>query len=207
MNIGEYEEGTPEHEIGHALGLYHEHQNPNAGITFDKDAVIAYYAKPPNKWNDLTTRENILDPIDPDCKGSNWDAKSIMHYDFAPGLILTPEWAQKGTPINTFLSEEDKLWAKRTYPHYSSKLLLNPGKNLISESGIHTFRYQQGKLQFQFKHEEIDVTFFKDYDCIIPTPIKCKEILNLQIEHGFTDFIFSITLTTQQAQLDIFVID
>ena len=42
---------TALHEIGHALGLPHEHQNPNAGIVWDEEAVYASLARPPNSWD------------------------------------------------------------------------------------------------------------------------------------------------------------
>ena len=34
---------TAIHEIGHALGLKHEHQNPNAGIVWNRQAVYDYF--------------------------------------------------------------------------------------------------------------------------------------------------------------------
>lgn len=37
------------HEIGHSLGLPHEHQNPHAVITWDEEAVHAGLAAPPNE--------------------------------------------------------------------------------------------------------------------------------------------------------------
>lgn len=48
MNFGwpldtPYGRDTAMHEIGHALGLEHEHQNPFAGITWDIDAVRRYF--------------------------------------------------------------------------------------------------------------------------------------------------------------------
>jgi len=54
MNFGEPLVGSPRgfdtalHEIGHTLGLKHEHQNPYAGIVWDEEEVYAYTAKPPN---------------------------------------------------------------------------------------------------------------------------------------------------------------
>jgi len=44
MNFGwdlrtSYGRSTARHEIGHALGMPHEHQNPHAGIIWDTEAV------------------------------------------------------------------------------------------------------------------------------------------------------------------------
>jgi hypothetical protein len=42
------EADTALHEIGHTLGLPHEHQNPNAGIVWDEEKVYTTLAGPPN---------------------------------------------------------------------------------------------------------------------------------------------------------------
>jgi hypothetical protein len=39
------------HEFGHALGLIHEHQNPNRAIQWNRDAVINDLQGPPNNWD------------------------------------------------------------------------------------------------------------------------------------------------------------
>ena len=86
------EADTALHEIGHTLGLPHEHQNPNAGIVWDEEKVYTSLGGPPNDWPREKTRWNILRKIEPDTvQGSNWDPDSIMHYPFPAGLILQPE--------------------------------------------------------------------------------------------------------------------
>jgi hypothetical protein len=58
MNYGWLTPESPEeeysrvvlHEFGHALGAIHEHQNPQAGIPWNKEAVYNYYMGPPNNW-------------------------------------------------------------------------------------------------------------------------------------------------------------
>src|SRR5688572_20147329 len=82
---------TAIHEIGHTLGFPHEHQNPNAGIVWDEEAVYAALAQPPNSWDRNKTFHNIIRKIDPDTvQGSSWDPNSIMHYPFGSGLIKEP---------------------------------------------------------------------------------------------------------------------
>lgn len=122
MNFGwdltrEGEIDTAIHEIGHTLGLVHEHQNGKAGIVWDEPAVLAELAGPPNFWPPEQTRHNILQKMDPDeVQGSSWDPDSIMHYPFGPGIIISPEEYKDGIFPKPGLSEKDKAWALQFYP-------------------------------------------------------------------------------------------
>jgi hypothetical protein len=108
---------TAIHEIGHTLGLPHEHQNPNAGIVWNEEAVYAALGGPPNNWDRNKTFHNIIRKIDPDTvQGSNWDPDSIMHYPFQAGLIDKPEQYRTGLDPAGGLSERDKTWVKTFYP-------------------------------------------------------------------------------------------
>lgn len=113
---------TGVHEIGHTLGFPHEHQNPNAGIVWDEEAVYAALAKPPNRWDRATTYHNIIRKISPDTvQGSNWDPNSIMHYPFEAGLILDPEQYKNGLTPTPGLSQRDKSWVMAFYPPLSAE--------------------------------------------------------------------------------------
>ncbi len=109
---------TALHEIGHTLGLPHEHQNPNAGIVWDEEAVYHFFAGPPNNWDRDTTFYNILRKISPDrIRGSDWDRDSIMHYQFPAGLIRVPEEFQSNPLVPApNLSENDIEWIRHFYP-------------------------------------------------------------------------------------------
>ena len=67
IGSGDYGIDVATHEIGHTLGFPHEHQNPNAGIVWDEEAVYKALGGPPNNWSRETTFHNIIaqDPARP----------------------------------------------------------------------------------------------------------------------------------------------
>jgi hypothetical protein len=108
---------TALHEIGHTIGLPHEHQNPFAGIVWDEPKVYEYFSGPPNNWDRATTHHNVLRKLDPaEVEGSMWDPDSIMEYTFRAGLIVEPSEYSGGVRPPGTLSELDKQYALRWYP-------------------------------------------------------------------------------------------
>lgn len=120
MNIGwdiSADLDTAVHEIGHTLGMPHEHQNPNAGIVWNEQNVYDSLAQPPNNWNREKTFWNIIRKIPAsEVTGTDWDPDSIMHYPFEAGLILQPAKYATGLAPAGGLSANDKTWIKKTYP-------------------------------------------------------------------------------------------
>jgi hypothetical protein len=112
-----YGQTTALHEIGHTLGMPHEHQNPYAGIIWNEEAVYAELGSPPNNWDRQTTFNNVLRKISAaEVVGSNWDPDSIMEYAFAAGLIVSPAAYAAGVNPPGNLSALDKQYMLSWYP-------------------------------------------------------------------------------------------
>ena len=102
------------HEFGHAIGAVHEHRRPEAEIPWNVEAVIAFYAGPPNYWDAAYTQAQVLDRYAADqITGGEFDPYSIMLYpvpkEHTVGGFEIP-WS------NSQLSDMDKEWAARMYP-------------------------------------------------------------------------------------------
>lgn len=121
MHFGWFNNSTSEasfkkttiHEFGHALGLIHEHQNPVAGIKWDKEAVYNYYAGPPNNWTRAKVDSNLFSRYEASVSNfSTYDPLSIMHYP------VPAEHTTNGVAVgsNSKLSTTDKSFIARIYP-------------------------------------------------------------------------------------------
>ncbi len=101
------------HEFGHALGMIHEHQHPEAGIPWNRDAVYRYYMGPPNNWSQEKVDHNLFTKYGKDItQFSQFDTQSIMLYSVAKELTTNGfEVAE-----NKYLSETDKAFMGAIYP-------------------------------------------------------------------------------------------
>jgi hypothetical protein len=101
------------HEFGHALGLIHEHQNPQGGIQWNEPAVIADLSGPPNNWDEATIRHNVLDHYPKDAvTAAPVDRDSIMMYP------IPKAWTLDGfsADLNSDVSTEDASFIQQEYP-------------------------------------------------------------------------------------------
>jgi Matrixin len=102
------------HEFGHALGLIHEHQNPEGGIDWNEPAVIADLSGPPNNWDEAEIRSNVLDHYKPeDVTATDVDADSIMMYP------IPAAWTNDGfsADLNGDFSQVDIEFIREAYPN------------------------------------------------------------------------------------------
>lgn len=100
------------HEFGHALGLVHEHQNPNNQINWSKDTIYAFY-KQKFGWPKRITYANFFEKYNANQMNSTeFDSLSIMLYEI-PSLFTTDGFHTKS---NYQLSETDKKWIATIYP-------------------------------------------------------------------------------------------
>lgn len=136
MNLGFQDGGTSAHEFGHAIGLGHEHQNPQGGLQWNEPEVIRDLSGPPNSWTVDQIRSNVLTKYSVDqVRGTVFDADSIMLYAFPS------RWTTNGvsTHSNDVLSAQDRSFIAATYPRPVSppeptRLTVNGG-NLSQEIG------------------------------------------------------------------------
>jgi hypothetical protein len=100
------------HEFGHALGLIHEHQNPQGGIDWNEPAVIADLSGPPNNWDEGEIRNNVLNHYDPsEVDATDVDPNSIMMYP------IPAAWTNDGfsADLNPDLSDTDVEFIRKEY--------------------------------------------------------------------------------------------
>lgn len=101
------------HEFGHAMGLIHEHQNPDKPISWNRAAVIKDLSRPPNRWDKATIENNIFKRYDSaSVTTTPVDKLSIMMYP------IPASWTTDGFSVglNGELSNIDQEFIRVAYP-------------------------------------------------------------------------------------------
>jgi hypothetical protein len=102
------------HEFGHVLGLIHEHQNPNANIPWNKDAVYAFFTSPPYNWTRDMVDQNFFEKYTGEYR--KFDPQSIMMYFPITQEFLLGDTFKAIPELSTVLSEKDKEYLRVLYP-------------------------------------------------------------------------------------------
>uniref|UniRef100_A0AAV1UE73 Metalloendopeptidase n=1 Tax=Peronospora matthiolae TaxID=2874970 RepID=A0AAV1UE73_9STRA len=94
--------GSAMHEIGHSIGLYHEHQHPSRSVAVFWDAIEQ------GIWSELAIRDVSV--------GGPYDQESVMHYPMSYGFCqpnfcnnstVKTECVEEGTKFCNLNDEDD----------------------------------------------------------------------------------------------------
>ncbi|GAB3062431.1 hypothetical protein GCM10027053_26110 [Intrasporangium mesophilum] len=105
MNLGFLDGGTAGHQFGHAIGLAHEHSNPQTSVQWNEPVVIHALGGPPNFWDEAQVRHNFFSKYAFDhVNGTMFDPESIMIYAFPASWTINGV----GADANDVLSKLDR---------------------------------------------------------------------------------------------------
>ena len=105
------------HEFGHALGLLHEHQSPNANCDAEIDWDAAYKVGADIGWDKALVDRNFRQlASSTSLNATEVDRKSIMHYSLPPTLFKRGRQSACFVPENLALSQVDRTFIASIYP-------------------------------------------------------------------------------------------
>ncbi|MBV8856323.1 MAG: DUF4062 domain-containing protein [Acidobacteria bacterium] len=103
------------HEFGHVLGLSHEHNNPDAGLVWNRELVYTQMGGPPNNWSKEHVERTFFYtwPHDRFPFTKPFDPQSISAF------TIPPEFTKGGVSIgrNVMISPGDREFISRLYPY------------------------------------------------------------------------------------------
>ncbi len=105
MNFSNFvpNEDTVLHEFGHALGLKHEHQNPKAGIKWNKEAVYKDFSGGSDPWDKEKVDRNVFNVLtENSLLYSRFDPQSVMGYTIWASWTTDGFSLTRGTTLSAF---------------------------------------------------------------------------------------------------------
>lgn len=111
--LDEFTSTTVQHEFGHALGLHHEHQHPQATLDFNWERLSQATAGEESP----TFVDDNFAPLVNGLVTSAYDQRSVMHYGFPEYYLHSGKTIKE----NSQLSDGDKAFARSLYPTPSVK--------------------------------------------------------------------------------------
>ncbi len=134
------------HEFGHAIGLEHENQSPEAHCSdqIDWPKAEKYYQEHMH-WSPKTVHENLETMAIPmraakdALKISGYDPKSIMQYSIPAEIFKDGTAASCMTELNYDLSDTDKKWVEGLYSDNQGdikKAMLDTVDKVLTEGGV-----------------------------------------------------------------------
>ncbi|MGB4074141.1 hypothetical protein [Pseudomonas sp.] len=117
-----YHKAVIRHEFGHALGLLHEHQNPNTNCQAEikwsgPGNVYEYFARAPHEWDRDQVDRNLgfIGQVNPSYVARKGDFDSIMIYNL-PSEIYNDRNSRCANIVNYNISDLDKKIIAQIYP-------------------------------------------------------------------------------------------
>ncbi|MFP0198012.1 MULTISPECIES: M12 family metallopeptidase [Pseudomonas] len=104
-------ETTVIHEFGHALGMLHEHQHPDAEIPWNREQTYLYFSSLGFSRTEVDTQVFQRERV-PGQTYTPYDRDSVMHY-YISNSITDGDWHQ---PLNNTISQGDIAFMRKIYP-------------------------------------------------------------------------------------------
>jgi hypothetical protein len=165
------------HEFGHALGLMHEHQNPDRKIRFLPD--IFEYMRLTQGWDPNMVQQQIIEPANRALLTNSeaFDGDSVMLYFFQEFVTVsgrTFHIVQPSTKQNLVLSDGDIRTISDLYPKKGQKtgVVDSPGETTLEGFPLEIGKPKRGSIALAGReityHFTIDTP--GDYELRTKTP-------------------------------------
>jgi hypothetical protein len=203
--------GTALHELGHALGLTHEHLSPKFKDYFewvDIESVYTHFQSGNSSWTREDVAHNVLNtvPVATNLPGVDFDRESVMTYGIPAKLIKArpnaPAWAKSaatgGIGNNSDLSTGDEKIMAVLYPKprdfvVSGKITVHATDDDFGADDEYDDRDNPRLFQFKHTHHSplvkyIDRDFYVytwgNKECRVEVHLVVRNFINNGLELG-----------------------